>query len=122
MSSEDVAVFKIVRAEKFELVDSEGQPRGLLATDGGETLAMLRGATELPTMAMRIRADGTTTIHLSDSGGRDRLFLGATPGEEAFLFFLSPNGELRCFVGVIEDRPLVVLLDGRKSDQQPRSA
>jgi hypothetical protein len=135
---------KVVRAEKFELVDPAGTVRATLgpngtqahsltfydqtgtpragigvSTDGGRSMLQLMGPAS--TVALVVEADGTARIVLQSHHGQ-RIGLGLTPDGMAMLSFFDAASILRA--GVIldaekEDGRLGLILRDERSQGQP---
>jgi len=82
-----VAPAPVIRASRFELVDSKGLVRAVLGTD----------------------ADGTVGVHVYDqASGKERLCMGLSSGDP-IVMLLGSGGEVRLALGVAEQSDTGVL-------------
>jgi hypothetical protein len=70
---------KVLKAERFEVVDQDGKPRALLGVLGsGEPGLQLYDRDENGRVDLSLKASGRPGLELSDSNGRVRAALGYT--------------------------------------------
>lgn len=89
----------IVKANKFQLVDSAGAVRAELGTDRGATELKLIGADSTTTALLRIEKDGTTSLRMLDSEATDRVVLGSKADGWGGLAFADIKGVQRTAIG-----------------------
>jgi hypothetical protein len=97
-------VSKVLRAERFEVVDSQGNARAFLAvlSDGSPALAL--GAKDGKIRAMlTLRPDGSPMLNLVDKARKGRAVLTLRPDGSPVLRLLNKEGKAGAMLSVLSD-------------------
>ena len=103
----------VIRAQKFELVDSQGKVRaGLgLLSNGSPSLALLDSGGKVRT-GLGLRADGSSWLTLADSRGKPRAILDVQPDGSPTLWLFDSGGKGGVDLAVQPDgSPMLELTD-----------
>jgi hypothetical protein len=107
---------KVVRAEKFELVDGGGKPRAVLATDPtGQPWLGLKDQSGKNRAVLGLQSDGQPGLILYDQNGKVRAALGIDKFDKSGppeLLLYDQNGTLRVRLYVVDSgQQALVLFD-----------
>jgi hypothetical protein len=85
---------KVLQAERFEVVDQVGKPRGALAVAANGALGLALADQAGKTRAiLGMLSDGTPHLGFIDRKGRTRAILGTMPNGSMALALLDKNGK-----------------------------
>jgi len=94
-SQQEEVTAKVVRAERFEVVDAKGEVRAVLA----------------------VREDGTPHLALFDADGQVRAIVAVLPSGTPDLYLCDADGKPRASLAVWEDGPSLTLRDAKGKDR-----
>ena len=104
VTAQQAPVAKVVRAERFEVVDAKGKVSAILTTDeAGATWLALRDAAGKSRASLNVHSDGNPVLSLTDEAGRTRVLVGVLTGGDPDLSLWDEGGEARACLGVSEE-------------------
>lgn len=104
---------RVIRAEKFVLVDHDGTERGVIqVTSRGVAEVSLDDNRGRARGEFRVGGDGVAAIGFNDQNGAKRVILGATPAGRNGLAIFGNNGrQIAGFTGAEDNQSSVTLYD-----------
>ena len=104
VGQQEAPVAKVVRAERFEVVDAKGNVPAVLTSDEtGATWLALRDEAGKPRASLNVHRDGNPVLSLSDEAGKTRVLLGVLSGGDPDLSLWDQGGTARACLGVAEE-------------------
>jgi hypothetical protein len=115
-ASAQAAAAKVLRAQEFELVDSQGKVRaGLSVLPDGRLALVLLDKDGQRRAALSVLANGSPGLSLLDKDGKVRAALGVLPDGSLGLSLLDREGKLRGTFGILPDgSPGLTLFDNQE--------
>jgi len=107
------AVQEVVRANRFELVDTKGRLRGSFASgnDGSITLCLNDSAGK-SSVALGVTAENIPLVALTDMAGKTRMTLGVRAGGGPGMWLVDAAGKIRSAIAVEDNgAPSLALYD-----------